>query len=198
MKTYKLMTMNALEIAQLIERYYDGMSTAEEENRLYFHLLNSPDGDKYPEVLKQMRAMRRINADVEGGEELEERLLSVIGSFQAEKKKAIWSPYRWAGIAAAVVLFFALWIGSELVKPTPVYGTITDPVKAFNETNKILGRVSTEMNKGLDPVQQTSEKMINGVAKVGNNINKADKSQQVDRASQYLKSFTRVYVNLGK
>ena len=190
--------MNALEIAQLIEKYYDGMSTTEEDNRLYFHLLNSPDGAKYPEVLTQMRAMRRINADVEGVESLEDRLLSAISSGQTEKKNAIWSPYRWAGIAAAVVLFFALWIGSELVKPTPVYGTITDPVKAFNETNKILGRFSTEMNKGLDPVQQTSEKMINGVTKVGNSISKADKSQNVDKASQYLKSFTRVYVDLGK
>ncbi len=189
--------MKSLEIKHLVERYYEGLSTSEEENRLYFHLLNSSEGEKYPEVLTQIKALRQLNTHAETDVDFEESLLAAIQPKRTNTRKSSWTFYRLSGIAAAVLLFFALWIGSELVKPTEVYGTINDPVKAFNETNRMLGRVSTEMNKGIVPVEQTSGKMMGGIKKVGATMQKADKSSEVNKASQYLKSFTRVYVHLG-
>jgi hypothetical protein len=135
-------------------------------------------------------------------ETFDDRLFQEIESKQAKPHIRRWT-YRLTSIAAAAILLISLWFGTDLFQPKEVYGTIDDPVLAFQETQKVLDEVSKKMNKGLTPAKKTVEKVEENVKKAGevNKINKALKKtkniNKLDKTSEFLKSFNKVYVDYG-
>lgn len=189
--------MQPQELKQLVEKYYEGLTSLDEERQLLAWLQSSQEAEQYADVMEQLEIMQHLNLDLETDAGFDRKILTAINTEQPTKKRWLQISYRMTGIAAAVLVFFAVWIGSELVKPTEVYGTINDPKLAFNETTRLLSRVTKSINKGLAPAQQSAERMVNGIEKVEKAVGKSNQLKQVDKASQYLNSFTRVYVNLG-
>jgi len=188
--------MQPQELNQLIEKYYEGLTSLEEERQLLEWLRNSPDGDAYADVLTQLELMLQLNTDIKTDPGFDQQIIAALQVDQPMKNRWLQTS-RLTGIAATVLVFLAVWIGSELLKPTEVYGTINDPKLAFNETTRILDKVSGELNKGLKPAQQSTEKLVKGLEKVEKAIEKSNQLNEVNKASQYLNSFTRVYIKLG-
>jgi len=190
--------MQPHELKALVDKYYDGLTTLKEEARLLDELQNSSDSDLYADVIQQLGIMQKMKVTEIPDTKLEQSILSSIPMAQPVKKRWTLIHSQWSGIAAAVVLFFALWIGSELVKPSQVYGTITDPKLAFNETTRVLEKVSQNLNKGLEPAQKSASALVQGVEKAEAVVGKSEEKNKINKASQYLNSFTRVYINLGQ
>jgi hypothetical protein len=184
--------MQPQELNQLIENYYEGLTTLQEEKQLLGWLRTSSDGAAYPDVLAQLELMLQLNRDVKTDSGFDQQIIAALQVDQPTKRRWLRMSYRLTGIAATVLVFLSVWIGSELLKPTEVYGTINDP-----ETTRILDKVSGGLNKGLKPAQQSTEKLVKGIGKVEKAIEKSNQLNEVNKASQYLNSFTRVYVKLG-
>ena len=189
--------MQPQELNQLIEKYYEGLTSLEEERQLLEWLRNSPDGDAYADVLTQLELMLQLNRDIKNDPGFDQQIIAALQVDQPTKRRWLQRSYRLTGIAATVLVFLAVWIGSELLKPTEVYGTINDPKLAFSETTRILDKVSGGLNKGLKPAQQSTEKLVKGIGKVEKAIEKSNQLNEVNKASQCLNSFTRVYIKLG-
>lgn len=189
--------MQPQELNQLIEKYYEGLTSLNEEKQLLEWLRTSPDGDAYADVLAQLEIMLQLYTDIKTDPGFDQQIIAALQVDQPTKRRWLQMSYRLTGIAATVLVFLAVWIGSELLKPTEVYGTINDPKLAFNETTRILDKVSGGLNKGLKPAQQSTEKLGKGIGKVEKAIEKSNQLNEVNKASQYLNSFTRVYVKLG-
>ena len=189
--------MQPQELNQLIEKYYEGLTSLKEEMQLLEWLRTSPEGDAYADVLAQLEIMLQLNTDIKTDPGFDQQIIAALQVDQPTKRRWLQMSYRLTGIAATVLVFLAVWIGSELLKPTEVYGTINDPKLAFNETTRILDKVSGGLNKGLKPAQQSTEKLVKGLEEVEKAIEKSNQLNEVNKASQYLNSFTRVYVKLG-
>lgn len=189
--------MQPQELNQLIEKYYEGLTSLQEEKQLLEWLRTSPEGDAYADVLAQLEIMLQLNTDIKTDPGFDQQIIAALQVDQPTKRRWLQMSYRLTGIAATVLVFLAVWIGSELLKPTEVYGTINDPKLAFNETTRILDKVSGGLNKGLKPAQQSTEKLVKGLEEVEKAIEKSNQLNEVNKASQYLNSFTRVYVKLG-
>jgi len=189
--------MQPQELNQLIEKYYEGLTSLQEEKQLLEWLRTSPEGDAYADVLAQLEIMLQLNTDIKTDPGFDQQIIAALQVDQPTKRRWLQMSYRLTGIAATVLVFLAVWIGSELLKPTEVYGTINDPKLAFNETTRILDKVSGGLNKGLKPAQQSTEKLVKGLEKAEKAIQKSNQLNEVNKASQYLNSFTRVYIKLG-
>ncbi len=190
--------MQPHELKALVDKYYEGLTSLKEEARLLDELRKSSDSDLYADVIQQLGIMQKMKGVEIPDMQLVTKILSSISQEQPAKKRWTLMGSHWSGIAAAVVLFFALWIGSELVKPSQVYGTITDPKLAFNETTRVLEKVSQNLNKGLEPAQKSASALVQGVEKAESVVGKSEEKNKITKASQYLNSFTRVYINLGQ
>ena len=188
--------MQPQELNQLIEKYYEGLTTLQEEKQLLEWLRTSSDGNAFDDVLAQLEIMLQLNTDIKTDPGFDQQVIAALQGDQPMKNRWLQTS-RLTGIAATVLVFLAVWIGSELLKPTEVYGTINDPKLAFNETTRILDKVSGGLNKGLKPAQQSTEKLVKGLEKVEKAIEKSNQLNEVNKASQYLNSFTRVYIKLG-
>ncbi|MDP2724312.1 MAG: hypothetical protein Q8O72_16290 [Bacteroidales bacterium] len=189
--------MQPQELNRLIEKYYEGLTSLQEEKQLLEWLQTSPEGAAHPDVLAQLSLMQQMHVEPGLDVGFDQQITTQLRDQVPTQKRWLQITYRITGIAAAILVFLAVWIGSELVKPTRVYGTITDPKLAFNETNRLLDKVSDELNKGLRPAQQSAEKLVKGVEKVEKAVEKSNQLNEINKASQYLNSFTRVYVKLG-
>jgi len=194
--------MKLYEIEKLIEKFYGGETTRKEEEllRAYLNQENIPkqfQADKaYFELLKEEKELKLENS-------FDDKILQSI-DFKEDSSNTIkmWS-YRLSGLAAIILVFVMVWFGTDLLQPREVYGTISDPSLAFFETQKVLGEVSKNINKGLQPAEKTVKKIdenvkrVEELKKMNQALEDTKNIRKIDRASDLLKSISRVYVSYG-
>jgi len=193
--------MKPADLDKLIVKYYEGDTSLEEESQLRQFFKQQSLPEKYSEAKAYFEAMDEMSAftisdDFEG--KLDEAII-------AEEKPARLriTTYWISGVAATILLFLAIWLGPELVKPKELYGTINDPKIAFLETKKVLSEVSQKFNEGIKPAAETTDKVKENVEKAGElkKVNKALKKTEdlnkLDEASDLLKSFSKVTIIAG-
>lgn len=193
--------MNPKDIDKLVEKFFSGETTEREEAQLRAYVFSNEIPEHLLDLKKYFEAMDGLGAEsIDQG--FDERLFAKIDD--SESKTPIRRfPYRLMSVAATVLILIALWFGSDLFQPKEVYGTIDDPVIAFQETKKALDEVSKKMNKGLTPAKKTVDKVEDNVQKASEvkKINKAlEKTKNInklDKTSDFLKSFNKVYVDYG-
>lgn len=183
--------MKLNDIKNLIEKFYEGETTEQEDLRLmeYFESEAVPE-ELYTEKQYFQSVAKMSEASLD--DSFERRLMDKISEQPSKNNYRIWI-YSLSGVAATIAIFFAIWLGTDVFYPTKVYGTIDDPNIAFMETRKVLEDVSATMNKGLVPAKKT-------VSKVESNVQRASelkKIRKINEASDFLKSFSKVYVNYG-
>jgi hypothetical protein len=173
--------MNTAEVYALLEKFYEGKLSDEQENELrdFFRKGNIP-----PE-LEDEREMfsyydttaqapmpdagfeaRIINATATGGQSL---------SIFRNRKYVL----AFMSSAAAFLLLFGTWF--FFVRRSEPADTFTDPKLAYNETMKVLYSVSAKMNTGFDALE--SARKASSVAK--RNISRVGRS--TDMINQNLK-----------
>jgi hypothetical protein len=176
--------MNSEEIKRLLEKYYEGTTTSEEELSLknFFSGENiPPDLSNEKEIFRYYKQMAEIP---EPSTEFEEKIISAIDredkSIAGFKRRRLFGTL--SGIAAAMlILAGSYFFFTSKSEPRDTY---SDPEVAYAETMKILYDVSARLNQGtkalghLSAMQNETQKTMATVsrttAKIEDNIKPLD------------------------
>lgn len=149
--------MNEEEIKKLIQKYYSGESTEEEENalRVFFRKNNVPRGYEAEKVI--FGYYDDSESIPEPSHDFEAQILAAIDA--SEKKGSIrrFILPAISAVAGILILFGAYFF---FTAKTEIKDTFTDPKIAYLETVKILHQVSSQLNQGamaLEPVGKLNE-----------------------------------------
>ncbi len=150
--------MKKEELERLLQKYYSGESTVEEERALsvFFNSDNVPDGY---ETEKAIFSYYISSIQVpEPSTDLEQRIIS--GIDEAQKKSGKFKRYILPSlsVAAGIMILAGTWFFFS--RQNDLQDTFTDPQIAYAETMKILLGVSNQMNKAeraLQPVSVMTE-----------------------------------------
>ena len=139
------------QIEALIEKYYNGETSIDEERKLqwFFQTQSVPDRLK-PEA--EMFRYYYLRKNDESAGNLNEKLGELID--QQSHKRILFGSTRsfyWiSGVAASIVVLVGLWIGfrTNLFDTRQAYeDTFEDPQLAYMETKRILYMVSDKLNQ---------------------------------------------------
>ncbi len=152
--------MNAKQLNSLLEKYYSGESTEEEESALreYFSGDNIPEGF---EAEKEIFSFYKSEADIPGpsfnfGEK-------IMAGIDASEDRGFTMNYRrylmpMLGAAASILILAGSYF--FLSQNNKLQDTYSDPKIAYAETMRILYGVSSKMNKAtmeLEPVGKLNQ-----------------------------------------
>ena len=164
--------MNAKELDNLLEKYYNGISTEEEERTLkeYFNgdsILSGYDAEK--EIFRFYKGVREIP---EPSPDFETRILEGLDTSVGARNLFNYRRYLLPliGTAASILILAGSYFFFEGRRE--LKDTYNDPEIAYRETRKILLDVSAKMNRAtlaLEPVG----KMNRMTTKSFNTINKS-------------------------
>lgn len=164
-------------LKDLIGKYYEGLTTPEEEKALreYF-VINSPEGFEAEKEIFNYYATKLTVP--EPSDDLEERIIDKINTI--EGSRGIKRPLRYLvpllSTAASLLVITGLWFFYQSRNESA--DTYDDPAIAYAETMKLLYSVSVQLNKGamaLEPVSilsDVTEKGINAISKSSGKIEK--------------------------
>ncbi len=166
--------MDSQRIKTLLDKYYQGDTTLEEEKLLkeYFIQNNPLDFDIADKYLVDYFLASKIQIPVD----LNEQLDSLIeNEWENETKLRFSTILKWAGSVAAV-LIIALGILYYEKKDNPVVlaDSYQNPQEAYEETKKVLLFISNKMNSKPASLKHLSE--IDNSLKRCNDLSKIDKS----------------------
>ena len=180
-------------IKYLINKYYKGLSTEEEELELkdLLALADSPEYDAEREILGYYDSCEKIP---DPSADFEKKIKAAITEEDSKKEEPTvvmkkvevskdekeekgkeetitmdtpYNPWRkviWANIAALFLVAVGSYLFFTNYKKEPK-DTFDDPQIAYNETMKILNEVSQKINKGAKPL--TEIKKLNTTAQIG-------------------------------
>lgn len=179
--------MKIPEIEILLEKYYDGQTTLDEENVLLRYFSESevpehlqPDRDLFLGLAAE-KTRETIHID------FEKDILGVIQQTESAKEvhnRLIPQRLYWvSGIAASLMLIIASYF---FLQSNSIHDTYSNPQLAYNETKKILTYVSTKMNKGLDPVEE-------GLYSFNNSAGELGKLSKISKGMDEVKSVSNLY-----
>lgn len=178
-------------IKYLIDKYYKGLSTEEEELELkdLLSLDDSPEYDVEREILGYYDSCekipdpsadfeKRIKAAITEEDSKQEeptvvmKKVDVVERENEEEAETItmdtpynpWKKVIWVNIAALFLVAVGSYMFFTNYKKEPK-DTFDDPQIAYNETMKILNEVSQKINKGAKPL--TEIKKLNTTAQMG-------------------------------
>ena len=155
--------MQTDELKYLIEKFFNGETSVDEERQLkaYFSGGNIPG--KFQEVKDYFAALQQ-EKEPELGEDFDKNFFEKL----EENSPKIKAGKRWlySVVSAAAIILLLIWFGTKIFGTKEEYGTIDDPVLAFNETRKALDMASVEMSKGLTPTEQTVKTVDENLQKV--------------------------------
>jgi|WetSurMetagenome_2_1015567.scaffolds.fasta_scaffold490242_1 hypothetical protein len=150
--------MNEEELNRLIEKYYNGESTEDEEDKLKDYFRQSDVPDAY-EAEKALFGYYTEKADfIEPSVGFEERMIAGIDSSSGNKMVSI-RRYILPVLTAAAGLLILAGSYFFFAHKSQSIDTFKDPTIAYAETIKILRDVSVKMNRGtqvLEPVGKFS------------------------------------------
>ncbi len=197
MKNYNKMNYN--DIRQILDRFYAGETSLEEEKNLKAFF----DGKEVPEAFRDDELLFRTLSEAQPEEMLDQRfdekILHHIEHSHSHliRRKLI---YSLSAVAAAAIVLLVIFSGNWFTKQP--YGTIDNPQLAFAQTKKALQKVSVNLNKGLNPVKTAAadfNKPLNKVAEINkmeNTLKGIKQIKEMEKARQLMQSINSVYINL--
>jgi len=148
--------MNTKEIEDLLEKYYEGLTSLEEEKQLCEFFLE----DIVPSYLAPYADLFRSFAESRQEEisdpEFEEKFLKAIEetpviSMYSKKRRLIYITGLAAGVLLLIGLFFTF---TKDVFTKPPKNTITNPDLAYAETQKALLMLSENFHTGISQIEK--------------------------------------------
>lgn len=175
-------------IKQLLEKYYEGITTIEEEQILkdYFQHQSVPAELEADKELFAYVASEAKTIPVSS--QLEQKLSNWIDKQEVTKKKVkmiSWS-YRAAGIAACIAVVAVAYFTQ--VKPKKEFANYQDtydnPKLAYAEAKRALLYISQKLNKGTEPLSHVS-KLNTGMDELSSISSLHDGLEQLELVSKY-------------
>lgn len=161
--------MDANEIKVLTEKYFEGMTSVEEERLLLDYFSGDNVDASLMDDCKFFMALNGMRVMPEGDEETESRLRDrlsrqIDGWNMVEKtsiRVARRIDLRWfGGLAASLLLVLSLGLyfnSRQEESPITMQDTFSDPRDAAAETQRALMKFSVDLNKGLDKINEITE-----------------------------------------
>jgi hypothetical protein len=137
--------MELHKIEQILDLYFEGETTIEQENELAIYF-SEPNVAQH---LKQYQPLFQFY------QQEKNTVLPTKKPKKSKKQKVVW-----LSIAASAVVFFGVGTfayNNFLESETTVLGTYQNPEDAFEATQKALNLISTNVNVGVQSVQQLNE-----------------------------------------
>jgi hypothetical protein len=191
---------NLAEIRKMLDRFYAGETTLEEEKKLqdYFSSARIPE-ELIPDK-DLFRSLGNATDSVSVPEGLNQKILSVISE---QEKKVIRtrriSVFSLSGLAAGLLVVIALYVGyvknngGGRLASNQITDTYTDPQDAYEEAKRTLAYVSNKLSTGtteleyVAKVSKTSTEPLKSLSK----INKGSKELSLLGQLQRVESFER-------
>lgn len=194
--------MNYNSIKELLEKFYAGETTLKEEDALKLFFAEEIVPERLKADQELFLAMIASEREERLGSDFDEAVLS-----QLEGSSFRWGRHEWiytlSGVAAAAVIVISLWIGGVFAPQRNLPGTINNPQVAYAETKKALMQVSDNLNKGLAPVQDATEKLNEPVKQMSKledmqeALKRVKYLEEINKARDLMRSINGVYINLG-
>ena len=148
--------MNTKEIEDLLEKYYEGQASPEEEKRLHEFFLTAIIPPHLAPHANLFRLFDESRKEVITDPAFEEKFLSIIGetpviSMYSKKRRLIYITSLAAGVLLLIGLFFTF--KRDVFTKSP-RNTITNPDLAYAETQKVLLMLSENLNTGIHQVEK--------------------------------------------
>ncbi len=146
--------MTTREITTLLEKYYSGETTDEEEKYLK-KLFRSGD---VPAEMKDEQEIFRFYSEAylmpEPSPDLEKRIIAAVDNSIGNHTFVSTSRGLYSVLSVAAGLLILLGLYFFIDRQRAVKDTFTDPRLAYAETMKVLYDVSSRLNKGTQPLDQ--------------------------------------------
>lgn len=149
--------MNLQELDKLIQKYYQGISNEDEEERLLKILSSEELPPEYSDDLAMLKLMFEGDEDIpEPDSGFEARIMEAID--KADTGAGIISLKRKIYMAVSVAATLLIVISSYFIvsNNTQPADTFDDPVLAYNATIQVLSRVGETLNTGSDVISELS------------------------------------------
>lgn len=152
------------DIKRLLDRYYDGTTTEEEEEALRTYFNGSDIDASLREESVIFTVLQSSECPVPTGMEGRlSRQISQWNTLEVTNRRAIRHiNLRWVvGIAASLLLLFAagaIVYQNENKSPQTEQDTYTNAKDAYAETSKALMKFSKTLNKGIDATENITNK----------------------------------------
>ena len=168
--------MNEEELKKLIQKYYSGESTEEEENalRAFFRKNDVPRGYEAEKVI--FGHYDDSESIPEPSHDFEAQILAAI---DASEKKGSIRRFIFPALSAAAGILILFGAYFFFTVKTETKDTFTDPKIAYLETVKILHQVSSQLNHGamaLEPVGKLNEIRKNSFAPINESARVVEKN----------------------
>jgi hypothetical protein len=188
---------NLKHIEELLEKYYNGETSLEEERMLHWYF-QTQDVPMHLKPDEEIFRYHYKQTNEEASPDLTEKLSRLIDE-QGRKSRFI-LPVRTirmiSGIAASILLLFALWMGigrdfMQKRNPGRFADTYDDPQLAYVETKKALLLVSEKLNAGTKELQylkkyNQSMGMLEPILSFGPSIQRLDKISKFNEATELI------------
>lgn len=188
--------MNSKEIEALLDKYYAGESTLEEEQQLRDFFT----GEVVPPHLSEHAGLFRYFNEA-GKEELadqdfESRFHDAIGKSGVIKMDTGWNRRRYfIGIAAGILLLAGIvfTFRNDIIKRTP--GNSPDAEVAYRQATNALAMLSVNFNTGLDPVRKLGN-FQKGIDEMQNLVSFQKGIDQMNKLSKFYQ-YQQIIINPG-
>jgi len=190
--------MNSQEIEKILERYFNGETSRDEELALNA-FFSKEDVPAHLKSLKPMFSCLNEASKEELSEDFDERFFGNISQKEVGRKKSVRRLYVYVstGIAASILVILGLFYQFDVFS-SKMEDTFNDPAVAYNEARKALLFVSDKFNTGLEPARQlasfdnTMEKM-NKVSGFGEGVDNMEKVSAYQKGLEELSKFSKYY-----
>jgi hypothetical protein len=148
--------MDEIKIRELLDKYWEGETSLEEERELSSYFVSSQVTDEFAPFIP-------LFAFFEEGRNIRMEVSVVQPPMEETKGKIV--NIRWLiSIAASIAIFLAVFfinknISTEQSAQYAFEDTYQTPEEAYAEVKKALLYVSTKMNKGVSTAAESLEKM---------------------------------------
>jgi len=171
--------MDIKEIQVLLEKYFEGETTLEEDQALLDYFSGDDIDSKFRPYQQQFLLLRSGREPLVFDPEFEKRLVDLISAekeIPLHKQRSPWI----ARLALAAAIAVLVGISGVIVfnkEWSREKDTYSDPQLAYAEAQKTLLYVSQKMNQGIKPLNAVSK--INAGAKPLKSLNKLDHSMDM-------------------
>jgi len=143
-----------MNIEELIKKFYEGVSTAEEERLLMEYFLNEENVNEHWKEEQQLFRLLH-DTQIQVPESVSKRLEESIMQMEAPQKVLPLSRkwYYWiSGAVAVALLCIGLFFATREPSPPQMADTFSNPEEAALVAEQTLSYISAQMNKGLNKV----------------------------------------------
>lgn len=189
--------MNSQQIEKLLEKYFNGDTSLDEEKQLREFFAK----ENIPKHLLSLKAQFEYFSEEKKKNVLddffEKKVLETIDderTFSIKRKRRNYI-YIISGVAAGILIIVSLFIQFNSVTKK-FENTFNDPQLAYAETQKALLFVSEKLNIGIQPVSQAATRFDKGVGELSKISNINTSIKELNKLSKFYK-YQQIIINLS-